>query len=79
MKMLRKPQKSRTEITFELEVWPGKRFKKGPRESNTGLGTYRSLHDVEEAVKRIKKGPTRGGGAPEFRLYMVVTDRTRIA
>ena len=78
MKMLRKKQESRTEITFELESWPGKFFKEGPRKGNVGLGTYRTIREAEAAVERIKKLFSRGG-VPEFRLYMVVTDRTRIA
>ena len=67
--------KLRTEITFELEVWPSRKRwdpKKGPREGNTGLGVYHSLRDVEQAMKRVQRGRKT---KVEFRVWLVCTDR----
>lgn len=64
---------------FELEIWPSRSFKRGPRSGNIGLGTYRSMHDVEMAVKRIEKiRKAQRKAAYEFRVYMLYTERTRI-
>lgn len=67
--------KLRTEITFELETWPSRRSwdpKKGPREGNTSLGVYHSLHDLQQAMKRVQHGRKT---KVEFRVWLVRIDR----
>lgn len=72
-------REERSETTFEVQWWPPKSFKGGPRAGNVGMGTYRDMGEVEAAVKRAdtwRKATRRPKG--ELRVYMIYTTRERI-
>ena len=67
--------KLRTEITFELEVWPSRKRwdpKVGPREGNVSLGVYDTMREVEQTMKRIRRARKN---TVEFRVWLVRIDR----
>ena len=73
------PPSQPNETTWEVEFWPHRGFKKGPRAGNCGFGTYRSMREVEQAVKRMEKFCAKHRKPrDEVRVYMVYTERQRV-